>query len=242
MTQREDMVMRPRLAPAQRVTNAKGRAPEARQTQLLTRDNGRTGSIRNKILTARAARRIQKLRRKRAQAQRLAKVGAKISRGLTKAGKSAARTPWGAILATVAAAGVVATKAITGRSYDQMAQDFSSKLIGDQDLQAAAASQARRKVQGDPFLLRVSAAGGTTSQLVFQHEQEVNLKFLRGQRMIQQQFQVSSGADDFTDRSYRRVKRVIVKAFGDDSMVVDAARRFVRAYRDSYQSNWVANR
>ena len=244
MRRRDDIVMRPRLEGAQRPTNAKGRQKEARQIQLLTRDDGATGSIRNKLLVARAYRRIARKRRERQRLKRLAKVGARFSRAFAKAGISVAtRNPLGLILAAVATATAIFTKAVTGRSYAQMNQGVWSKLIGDLDLQSAAASEARRTVASNSFLARIAANGGWQSvSLAIDTEREENLRFLRGRRMIEQQFTVNSYWDNLTDRGYRRVKRVIIKAFGEDSMVVDAARRFVRSYRDSYKSNWQSNR
>jgi hypothetical protein len=241
VTNRDDIVMRPRLEGSQMVTNAMGRTPEARQLQLL--EHGHR-SLRNRVLAARAARRIYQNRRRAAAARRMAQLGARAGRGLGAAGrgvaKAATRTPWGVIAAAVAAAGVVLTKAITGRSFEQLGIDAKRKLIGDLDLEAASASDARRAVTGNNLLMRELAATHDASGArgVYNLVRNNRLTFLRGQQTLQSAIAAPGDFDQFVDGRFARVKKLIARAFGEDSQVVDAARRFARAWRSSYQSNW----
>ena len=237
---RDDIVMRPRLDRSQNPTNSKGRTKEARQLQLM--EQGQR-SLRNRLLVARAARRIQKRRIQAARARKLARLGAKARRGFSVAGRgvgrAVSRTPWGLVIAGLAVAGAVVTKIATGRSFEQLGQDLRQRLYGDLDLEAQAASNARRQVTSNNMLMRQLARDGRTglAKEAFEFIRREELRRLRGRRVLERAFTVNSTADNFIETRVAAVRRAILRAFGEDSEVVDAARRFKTAFRNSYKTN-----
>jgi len=237
---RDDIVMRPRLADSQRVTNAKGRQKEARQLQLL--DKGGKG-MRGKIAAVQAARRYARKRQQASRQRHLVQLAGKARRGMGVAGRgvgrAVTRTPWGMILAGVAAAGAIVTKLATGRTFGQMAIDFKRKLIGDQDLEAASASSARRTVTSNDILMRQLAVDGDTTlaKRIYNLHRNRDLLYLKGRQAIEQEIGVNSVYDDFVETRWANMRKDIVAAFGEDSMVLTAIADFAKVFRASYQTN-----
>lgn len=233
---RDDIVMRPRLDASQRATNAKGRQKEARQIQLM--DKGAKG-LRGKLAAARAARAVAKRRQRNQHRKKLVRAQGR-SRLLMSGASKGARTPWGMIVAAVGMAGIIATKLATGRTFGQMAIDAKRKLIGDQDLEAAAASGARRTLTGNNLLMRSYASGGTSRahmNRIFEWNRKDNLRYLKGRQVIEQAIGVNSLADDFVDTRFANISKDIRAALGEDSMVLTAIRDFAQEFRASYKAN-----
>lgn len=237
---RDDIVMRPRLHGSQNATTAKGRQKEARQLQLLDRQGV---GLRSKLIAAQAVRRYYQNRRRAARARQSMRLGSRVARGLGVAGRgigaAVSRTPWGLILSAIATAGAAVTSLATGRTFGQLALDAKRRLIGDLDLEAAAASQARRHVLSNQMLMRNLAATGdrTHASRIYKFHKERNLRRLKGRQLIESEIGVNTTADSFLQTRAKQLETDIRHVFGEDSAILKAARDFARSFRQSYKNN-----
>lgn len=209
MTRRDDMVFRPDLG--RRI--AEPTAPvRARADRIAARRAEAKGGPIRRAAGALAARKLLLRRRRIARLQGLR--GARSARG--GAGPKAARfipNPL-AILATVGvAAAAVATRLISGRSFEGIGQEVNNILLGDLDDEARAKRTVRERFRGDPNIARiVGQEGKVTGQIAALGEDlfklELEQEKARSAFASHPRFQVNGYADMLILRIRDKIQQV----------------------------------
>ena len=173
MAGRDDMVIRPRL------DEQRAAAPtRAREERRIAGARNRRG-IFARIAKARAARSLRRRRRARSGGRRVraARSGAPgLLRGTAStvgrgAGRAAVANPVGAIVAALVVAGVVATRLVSGQSFENIGQQVNNILLGDLDEGARASAETRNRLGGDSDIARIiGQEGRVNSQIAALHK------------------------------------------------------------------------
>ena len=167
---RDDMVFTPSLGPQHRAS-AVTRAREERRMAGAKRKGG----IFRRMLKLRAAQRLVRARRLRSsrRALNMARAGRAgvAARGASTAvgaargvvTRSAILNPVGIAVAATVIAIAVATRLLSGRSFENMGQVVNDMLLGDLDDNARADIAAKKRIMGDGDLMRMYSRGGQAS-------------------------------------------------------------------------------
>lgn len=163
---RDDMVLRPRVH---------GRMSKTRERAQLEHNMERT---------ARKGHRLGRMMRLRAKQKALG-VGRRLAggavRGLraaqatealgtvrTVASRSAVLNPVGLAVAAIAVGGLVATRLVTGRSFENMGETLKTTLLGDKPAEALASRQAREVLEGNDDVLLMAGDPATRASVLDQ--------------------------------------------------------------------------
>lgn len=198
MTSRDDMVIRPQIDPKQ--LGAKEQARESRRLAAAKRKRGILRRIVKYKTIMKAQRRARAIARTIRGLNKARAGAAAVRTGSTMAGRAAAGTPWGLLIAAVVVGIAVAIRSISGRSFENLGQQLNTMFLGDLDEEARSKMQIRNQFLGDRELTAiVGYEGKINSQIRSVHKDlyDLALQEQRGRTRFMEfkDFQVNSTID-----------------------------------------------
>jgi hypothetical protein len=188
---------------------------EAKQRRGESSVGKRRGPVKKWIDRAGVSATVQRRRMARSRARK-AKAGVTAGKsaagagirgvggtGIMRAGARVAAGPVGAVLGVIAITAVVATRMLSGKSFENMGQTVRKALLGDIPEEAMADSRTRQEMASPEVMAAYSNNGGHGSGVhqqlkgIFEMSRRKNLHLEKGQRMFErsQEFQVNSMSD-----------------------------------------------
>lgn len=201
MTSRDDMVFRPSIGRRLQGASAPVRAREERALE----DRRRRRGLARRIAIARAARSRSRRKQRQAAAKR-ARFDIPLS---------------GLAIGVGLAAGLIATRIVTGQPLEKTGQDVRNIIYGDLDVDSMAARDARMQLSGNRDVLRIiGQEGKVNAQIGSVAEDLKKLAKIRrlGEKRIREAFPVDSILDMLILRLVSFVKQSFKSSGGEKSI------------------------
>jgi hypothetical protein len=145
-------------------------------------------------------------------------VRAAGGRAVAMAGRAAVANPVGLVITGLIAAGIVALRLGSGKTFEQMGDEMNNMLLGDLDEAARAKMTVRNRFQGDAILTRIRSQSGKQNVQMNRIAEDlfrVEKQYEDGKALIQRELPVNGTFDMLILRAQEAFSKAW-KAIGGD--------------------------